>query len=818
MKNVKNYLLTALLALTLVFGITGLTTLTKASATTGLSANLNVGQDISLVISADIPNAGEAKATFAWEGKEAYSDEVVGEKQGETDTYKFFYRGLSAQYMAKDVTVTVYNGETKFDEATVSVKGILDTYLSLSAKDLKINANAYKKLTTLSADIFNYGKAAEKYLNMADDIGTVSGGTTFVADESVTSTVTGDLKWNAGIAFDYNLRPAVKVYIPTDVYKATLVAKIDGNVATLTATETDNVYMLTYSNYNILDIDKDYKFEIFDEDGTTSLGYYTSTLAALANKDTNGIVKAAYVYGKSVVKYASVLEDIDFVSEHYQAEDVITGGGNRGTGSNGWQYTVTGGTTINTGSGSIANGVEGKFVENLSSKTSWYAKISVEVSTTGEYDLRGMMQLNNNFVLGNRLKVAVKQSGEEVADSDYIVTNSTDYNFTASQWGADGYTTGWKNTYFWTDESIATVSLTAGENDVYIAASSASAKDIPNIDYFYIKGYTTKEDSIIVVNTRKTFSTSLTEQPVIGATEETAFVIQKGNALRELFKYTATVNDVSVSGYPNNMTGLYMIIPNFTYNNSCQPFKVPVTESMISGLNVDKTGIQKATITYKTYSTEVYFNVYESVIEAEDCVYKLVDGVESTTKYGHLEGYTTLEYYKATQTEDNITYTQVKDTTDYNGFSGTKMVTSLGDNGNGANTYFIFKVTVPTAGNYSIKMRAQSSSGQTISVKNNFRVNINGSVGTDGKLSFTTCSGSDTIYAGNRISEYYENVTGITKYQTYFNMFWWNKVDLGSYTLNAGENVIRVYMKYCPYQYRPFRSYLRRYHDKQCDG
>ena len=785
MKNFKNYLLTALLAFTLAFGITGITTLTKASAETKLKANLNVGQDISLVISADIPNAGTVTATFAWNGEKGnYSDTVVGEKQGETDTYKFFYRGLSAQYMAKDVTVTVKNGETEVETANVSVKGILNTYLNTSAKALKINANAYKKLTTLSADILNYGKAAEKYLNMADDIGTVTGGTTFVADDTATSNETGNLKWNAGIAFDYNLRPAVKVYIPAETYKDTLVAKIDGNVATLTATPTANVYMLTYSNYNILDLDNDYKVESFD--GGTSVGSYTSSLAALAKENNAEIVKAAYVYGKSVVKYASVLEDINFVSEHFQAEDVITGGGNSRTGSNSWQYTVNGGTTINIGSGWIANGTEGKYVENLSSKTSWYAKITVEVPTTGEYDLRGMMQLNNNFVLGNRLKVAVKQSGEEVADSDYIVTNSTDYNFTASQWGADGYATGWKNTYFWTDESIATISLTAGENDVYIAASSASAKDIPNIDYLYIKGYTTKEDSITVVNTRKTFSTSLTEQPVIGATEETAFVIQKGNALRELFKYTTTVAGSTVSGYPNNMTGLYMIIPNFTYKNSCQPFKVPVTEDMISGLNVDEEGIQKATITYKTYSTEVYFNVYESVIEAEK-VYKLIDGKAADTKYGKVEGYTSIEYFEEGKSKSTKSSA-------YNGFSGTGMVTSLGDDKRGENTCFVLKVTVPIAGNYRIKMRAQSSSGQTISVKNNFKVNINGSVDTDGNLSFTTCMGNDSIFAGNRLSEYFSNVADVKKYQTYFNMFWWNKVDLGSYALNEGENEIQIRM------------------------
>lgn len=107
MKNIKNYLLTALLALTLAFGVTGITTLTKASAETKLSANLNVGQDISLVISADIPNAATVTATFAWSGEKGdYSDTVVGEKQGETNEYKFFYRGLSAQYMAKEVEVT----------------------------------------------------------------------------------------------------------------------------------------------------------------------------------------------------------------------------------------------------------------------------------------------------------------------------------------------------------------------------------------------------------------------------------------------------------------------------------------------------------------------------------------------------------------------------------------------------------------------------------------------------------------------------------------------------------------------------------------
>ncbi len=778
MKNIKNYLLTALLALTIAFGVTGITTLTKASAVTELKANLNVGQDISLVISAEIPNAGEVTATFAWNGKEAYSDTVVGEKQGETNEYKFFYRGLSAQHMAKEVEVTVKNGETEVDKATVSVKGILNTYLNSSAKDLNINANAYKKLTTLSADILNYGKAAEKHLNMTDDIGEVTGGTTFVADETATSTIQGNLKWNAGITFDYNLRPAVKVYIPAETYKDTLVAKIDNKAATLTATPTANVYTLTYSNYNILDIDKDYKFEIFDEDGTTSLGSYTSTLAALANKDSNGIVKSAYVYGKSVVKYASVLEDIDFVSEHFQAEDVIKGleNNNYKTGSGSWQYINAEGTAT-TGSGTIATGVEGKFIENLSyngsslSSARWTIAIKVTAPKTGEYDLHTMMQINNNIAIKNKLRIAVKQGEEEVTDDDYVTSTTTDNCFPASQWGGK-YSGGWKNTYFWTDVSLGAVALNEGENTIYISAVSATVKDVPNIDYFYVKGFTTKEDSITVVNTRKTFSTSLDKQPVIGATEETAFVVKKGVELKELFKK----NDC----YVNNLTGLYMIIPNFLYDGHYQSFKVPVTEDMISGLNVDKAGIQKATVTYKTYSTEVYFNVYESVIEAEDCVYNLVDGAESETKYNHVYKNTNAQYYEGTT---------LKQTSAYNGFSGTGAVERLNDYGK--TIYFKFNVTVSVAGNYNIKMRAQASNDE-ISAANKFKININEQTDENGKLSFTTCTKSQQLYKGNRLSEYC-NLDGKT-YAKYYNVFWWNKIDLGSFELGKGENVIRVYL------------------------
>ncbi len=776
MKNIKNYLLTAILALTLVFGITGITTLTKASAETKLKANLNVGQDISLVISADIPNAGEVTATFAWNGKEAYSDTVVGEKQGETDTYKFFYRGLSAQYMAKDVTVTVYNGTTEFDKATVSVKGILNTYLNTSAKDLGINANAYKKLTTLSADILNYGKAAEKHLNMTDDIGEVTGGTTFVADETAASKTVGNLKWNAGITFDYNLRPAVKVYIPAETYKATLVAKIDGNVATLAATDTANVYTLTYSNYNILDIDKDYKFEIFD--GETSLGSYTSTLAALAKESNAEIVKAAYVYGKSVVKYASVLEDIDFVSEHFQAENVIKGEGSNVSGFSTWQYTTADGA-ITAGSGQIANGAENQYVQALSNKTAWVATLNVTVEKAGEYDLRASVQNLAPLSLKDIFMIAVKQTENAATDGEYSVSDTQDYCLSAGQW-TNGYTANaWSNAYYWTDVSVGTVKLEEGKNVIYVKAAKSTT--IPNIDYFYVKGFTTAEEKVTLVNTRNTFKTSLATHSEIGKTADEACLIKKGSALKELYKYEG--------GYPNNITGLYMVIPDmaYTYQKTTytQTCKVPVTEDMITGLDYAATGIQTVTITYGEHSVQAYFRVFEPiVIEAEDCVYMLDEnGAETPNAYTTKEKTSMAQIVKDGVISDGATIA--------NGSSGTGAVSSLSKTQNGKKVYFKLSVDAPVKGSYKLKARAQGTDAYDI--KGLLHVNVNNAKDTGGKLIFSRNSDSQKLTAGNQLKYYCAIADGET-YTNWLNMFWWGMIDVGTFELNKGKNEIRIYL------------------------
>ena len=782
MKNIKNYLLTALLAFTLAFGITGITTLTKASAETKLYANVNVGQDISLVISADVPNAATVTATFAWNGEKGdYSDTVVGEKQGETDTYKFFYRGLSAQYMAKEVAVTVYSGETEVATANVSVKGILDTYLSSSAKALGINANAYKKLTTLSADILNYGKAAESYLKLPDDIGEVTGGTTFVADETATSTIQGNLKWNAGITFDYNLRPAVKVYIPAETYKPTLVAKIDGKVATLTATETANVYTLTYSNYNILDIDRDYKFEIFDEDGTTSLGSYTSSLAALAKENNAEIVKAAYVYGKSVVKYASVLEDIDFVSEHFQAESVITVENDTTKKKSNfgiWEYTDSTGNIIKHDNTGIANGAENQYVQALSNNTAWLATLNVTVAKAGEYDLRGVMQHQEFLSLNGIYSVAVKDGADGVVDSDYAVSETNDYCLPASQW-VDGYTRHtWCNAYYWTDASIGAVKLKEGENVIYIKAAKATT--IPNIDYFYVKGFTTAEEKVTLVNTRKAFAESLGAHTAIGESAETPFMLKNGVALKELYKYK--------DGYPKEITGLYLIVPEMEYMGKVQTTKVPVTESMISGLDYNVIGEQKATVTYGAYSVEAYFYVYEAIIEAEDCAYTFENGNETTVKYDKVQSKVSADYYK-TVTSGGTTQ-KVLDSTSpiHNGASGSGALKDLGS-ANAA--FFKFKVSVPASGKYTLKARAQGE--WNVYVDEKFSININGQADSNGYV-FTKNPKGPPLKGGNRLAEYYAFADDEQGFSASRTTYWWQLVELGRFELEKGENEIRIYI------------------------
>ncbi len=316
MKTIKKLALTLLAVFTLACGVAGIMTAgtQKAYADGVLNANLNIGKDIALKLSAKIDGATSASATFTWKGNEAdgtekaenYVDTVVGENSGD-GTFVFTYRGIGAQYLGKNVDVTVkYNTESDtevvYTQKTLSVKDILTAYRNSSAIALGISPAAFEKIKTLSADILNYGAAAQEYTKVDTSVlvnaGLTSSDYTTVDFENLTGEVTqtGDLKFVMGVRFDCNIQPMAK--FTSD--KQNLTATINGTEAALEALG-ENQYKITYKDFNILSVNDTYTFEVFAD--KVSIGSATCSLAALAKNYNVAILRAAYTYGTAVSNY-----------------------------------------------------------------------------------------------------------------------------------------------------------------------------------------------------------------------------------------------------------------------------------------------------------------------------------------------------------------------------------------------------------------------------------------------------------------------------------------------------------------------------------
>lgn len=316
MKTIKKLVLTLLAVFTLACGVAGIMTAKtqKAYADGVLNANLNIGKDIALKLSAKIDGATSASATFTWKGNdengvekaENYVDTVVGENSGD-GTFVFTYRGIGAQYLGKNVDVTVkYNTESKtevvYAQKTLSVKDVLTAYRNSSAIALGISPAAFEKIKTLSADILNYGAAAQAYTKV-DTSALVNAGLaesdyTAVNFTNLTGEVppAGDLNFVMGVRFDCNIQPMAK--FTSD--KQNLTAKINGTEAALEALG-GGQYKITYKDFNILSVNDTYTFEVL-ENGT-SIGSATCSLAALAKNYDVAILRAAYTYGTAVSNY-----------------------------------------------------------------------------------------------------------------------------------------------------------------------------------------------------------------------------------------------------------------------------------------------------------------------------------------------------------------------------------------------------------------------------------------------------------------------------------------------------------------------------------
>lgn len=314
MKTIKKLALTLLAVFTLACGVAGIMTAKtqKAYADGVLNANLNIGKDIALKLSAKIDGATSASATFTWKGNEAdgtekaenYVDTVVGENSGD-GTFVFTYRGIGAQYLGKQVAVTVkYNTESEtevvYAQKTLSVKDVLTAYRNSSAIALGISPAAFEKIKTLSADILNYGAAAQEYTKVDTsalvNAGLTSSDYTTVDFTKLTGEVTQTGNFVMGVRFDCNIQPMAK--FTSD--KQNLTATINGKEAALEDLG-GNQYKITYKDFNILSVNDTYKFEVF-ENGV-SIGSATCSLAALAKNYNVAILRAAYTYGTAVSNY-----------------------------------------------------------------------------------------------------------------------------------------------------------------------------------------------------------------------------------------------------------------------------------------------------------------------------------------------------------------------------------------------------------------------------------------------------------------------------------------------------------------------------------
>ena len=468
MKTIKKLVLTLLAVFTLACGVAGIMTAgkQKAYADGVLNANLNIGKDIALKLSAKIDGATSASATFTWKGNEAdgtekaenYVDTVVGENSGD-GTFVFTYRGIGAQYLGKQVAVTVkYNTESEtefvYAQKTLSVKDILTAYRNSSAIALGISPAAFEKIKTLSADILNYGAAAQEYTKV-DTSALVNAGLAKSDYTTVDFTnLTGELPAKSelnfvmGVRFDCNIQPMAK--FTSD--KQNLTATINNTEAALEALG-GNQYKITYKDFNILSVNDTYKFEVF-ENGT-SIGLATCSFAALAKNYNVAILRAAYTYGMAVSNYLEAKKTLVIEAESdYVVRKRANGMAlHMDTTSDGVKYvrSIAGAEYANT---SIVFGVNAEEACSATLKASF--KMLTYVFPLSQY-------------------VGVKVNGEEI---EYNKSLPGDAN------------TGFENV------NIATITLNKGFNTIKFIVKNASYPQFPGLDKIEIAGESALDEHV----------------------------------------------------------------------------------------------------------------------------------------------------------------------------------------------------------------------------------------------------------------------------------------------------------------------------------
>ena len=568
-----------------------------ANATGKLYVNLNVGQNIAVIIKAEIPDATTASATFSFVGNDqagnanetAYIDTVSGEKEEGGNEWKFTYKGVAPQYMGKEISVKVdyKNADSDklitFAQEKISVKGVIANYLSSTAEELKISENAFEKLKVLCYDILNYGAAAQKYANVDKNalvnVGYEESGskTDFTA---LTDTIVndGEVKLLQGVKFDYNLQPTVKF---TTTY-SDLSATVNGAPAAIE--ESDGAYKITFADYDVLTLYEPYTFVV--KSGENVIASSSSTLGALAKKYNIEIVRAAYTYGESVRKYAKAF--MNFTTQVFEAENCAYYIEATGSHAAGDKYANIEGLSVfqyydgdTLCDNYIANGAGGKAVvsgiQGNQEGKNVYFKFTVNTAESGYYKIKtralcnatekisGMfsVNVNNEKNSDGSLKLVTDKKEQQV----YCGNRLSEY----ADLGGKEYVS-YCNRAWWSIIDVGTVFLSKGDNEIRIYMPGGFGG---NIDCFeVIDSEEQKTTKIISYNNEKLERVDASE---------TGIVLYLENGKR--FSDHVNVKDLDYR-HPVRYTLLYMSLTNNT--------EIPVLESMLEGkVDYNKVGVEQ---------------------------------------------------------------------------------------------------------------------------------------------------------------------------------------------------------------------------------
>lgn len=749
MVKLKKITLYVLCALAMVFFVAGMSLIGVAADTEKeLSVNLNVGQDIALNVRAEISEADEARATFSWTGKEEYSSVVVGAK--DTDgSFIFQYKGLSAQYLAKQVNVKVeyktnaQDTYTEYKSADVSIKDVLDKYLAASAEDLGISELSYSKLQILAKDILAYGKAAQEYLNMTDDIGTVTGESKVdFSDVDEQITTVGDLDWKMGVRFDYNLQPTAKFTTEEENITAT----VNGSAAKLEKLD-NNVYRIVYSDFNLLDVKSTYTFEV--KSGDTVLGSATCSLGALAKKyQSVNLLTAAYKYGLSASKYAYTINNLSFIEKYQVGNDdgvvsILEDDNSASTSQNSSKGTVT--NTWNSKKDRYFPGIDGKMFDATQNLKDKYLAFAITTEKAGNYNLYMRTQYSLTKPTDLSLEINVGGRDGEVALSSLQYTS---YSFkTVNSYESGNY----DNQINWCITKIGTLSLEAGVNNITVKGGA----QLGNLDYFYVESADVEHDMGARLYDFNDKAETLIENNTI-----------------ELKRYGASV----VESVDTKWLGMYVRVPSETYAGFRD---YPLTMTMLedAGLEYAEGGVQTVSLDVDGYSIELkvvcpeVVNFISDNYQAEKTYYVVNDGVESDTAASGGTDATTYQYV------DNEGKIQTASSRIANGSEGSYRQALSGYAGK---FVFKFSVTVAQAGEYELHGLLQHVSVLAL----------------NGVFSVAVTQGDETpVYESNQTEDVCLPCGQWgTPYSahTWTNMFYWTDAKIATITLEAGENEIRI--------------------------